>query len=69
MDLIILCYAGKYWLVQLLLMKPAKPQTMLICTTLNAYNMLVVLILPKFSEPSLYRIYRANLYKNTCKHH
>ena len=55
-------------LVQLLMML-AKPRTKLIRTDRNAYYMLIMLILPKVSEPLLNRIYCINLDKNTCKLH
>ena len=42
-------------LVQLLMMK-AKPRTKLIRTNRNAYCMLIMLMLPKVSEPLLIRI-------------
>ena len=48
-------------LVQLLMML-AKPLTKVIRTNLNAYYMLIMLILPKVSEPLLNRIYFINLY-------
>ena len=53
-------------LVQLLMML-AKPRTKLIHTNRNAYYMLIMLMLPKVSEPLLNRIYCINLDKNTCK--
>ena len=56
-------------LVQLLMML-AKPRTKLIRTNRNNYYMLLImLMLPKVSEPLLNRIYCINLYKNTCKLH
>ena len=55
-------------LVQLLIML-AKPRTKLIRTNRNAYYMLIMLILPKVSEPLLNRINCINLDKNTCKLH
>ena len=42
-------------LVQLL-MTLAKPRTKLVCTNRNAYYMLIMLMLPKVSEPLLNRI-------------
>ena len=54
-------------LVQLLML--ATPRTKLIHTNRNAYYMLITLMLPKVSEPSLNRIYSIILYKNTCKLH
>ena len=55
-------------LVQLLMMI-AKLLTKLIHTNLDAYYMLIMLMLPKVSEPLLNRIYCINLDKNTCKRH
>ena len=55
-------------LVQLLTI-PAKPRTKLIRTNRNAYYMLIMLILPKVSEPLLNRIYCINRDKNTSKLH
>ena len=55
-------------LVQLLMML-AKPRTKLIRTNRNAYYMFIMLMLPKFSELLLNRIYCFNLDKNTCKLH
>ena len=55
-------------LVQLLMML-ATPRTKLIRTTRNAYYMLIMLMLPKVSEPLLNRICCINLDKNTCKLH
>ena len=43
-------------LVQLLMML-AKPRTKLVRTDWNAYYMLIMLMLPKVSEPLLNRIY------------
>ena len=53
-------------LVQLLIML-AKPRTKLIRTNRNAYYTLIMLMLPKVSEPLLNRIYCINLDKNTCR--
>ena len=39
--------------VQLLLMTIAKPRTKLVLTNRNAYYMLIMLMLPKVSEPLL----------------
>ena len=55
-------------LVQLL-MTLAKPRIKLVRTNRNAYYMLIMLMLPKVSEPLLNRIYCINLDKNTCKLH
>ena len=55
-------------LVQLL-MTLAKHRTKLVRTNQNAYYMLIMLMLPKVSEPLLNRIYCVNLNKNTCKLH
>ena len=55
-------------LVQLL-MKLAKPRTKLVRINRNAYYMLIMLMLPKVSEPFLNEIYCINLDKNTCKLH
>ena len=55
-------------LVQLL-MAIAKPRTKLIRTNRNAYYMLIMLMLPKVSEPLLNGIYCINLNKNTSKLH
>ena len=55
-------------LVQLLMML-AKPQIKLICTNRNVYCILIMLMLPKVSEPLLNRIYYINLDKNTSKLH
>ena len=55
-------------LVQLLMML-AKPRTKLISTNRNAHYMLIMLMMPKVSEPLLNRIYSINLDKNTCKLH
>ena len=55
-------------LVQLLIML-AKPRTKLVRTNRNAYYMLIMLMLPKVSEPLLNRIYCINLDKNTSKLH
>ena len=52
-----------------LLMMLAKPGTKLIHTNRIAYYMLIMLLLPKVSEPLLNGIYCINLDKNTCKHH
>ena len=60
-----MCMGG---LVQLLMML-AKPRTKLIRTNRNAYNMLIMLMLTKVSEPLLNRICCINLDKNTCKRH
>ena len=60
-----MCKGG---LVQLLRML-AKPRTKLIPTNRNAYYMLIMLMLPKVSEPLLNQIYCINLDKNTCKLH
>ena len=54
--------------VELLIML-AKPQTKLIHTNRNAYHMLIMLMLPKVSEPLLNRIHCINLDENTCKLH
>ena len=43
----------------------AKPRTKLIRTNRNAYYMLIMLMLPKVSEPLLNRICCINLDKNT----
>ena len=51
------------------LMIPAKPRTKLIRTNRNAYYMLIMLMLPKVSEPFLNRIFCINQDKNTCKLH
>ena len=55
-------------LVQLLMML-AKHRTKLIHTNRNAYYMLIMLMLPKVSEPLLNQIYSISLDKNTCKLH
>ena len=55
-------------LVQLLMML-AKPRTTLIHTNRNSYDVLIVLMLPKVSEPLLNRIHNINRDKNTCKLH
>ena len=60
-----MCMDGLVSLVMML----AKPRTKLISTNRNAYYMLIMLILPKVSEPLLNRIYCINLDKNTCKLH
>ena len=39
-----------------LLMTLAKPRTKLVCTNRNAYYMLIMLMLPKVSEPLINRI-------------
>ena len=41
----------------------AKPRTKLVCTNRNAYYMLIMLMLPKVSEPLLNRINCINLDK------
>ena len=51
-------------LVQSLMML-TKPQTKSIRNNQNAYYMLIMLMLPKVSEPLLNRIYCINLDKNT----
>ena len=55
-------------LVELLMML-AKPQIKLIRTNQNAYYILIMLVLPKVSEPLLNRICCINLDKNACKLH
>ena len=55
-------------LVQLLITL-AKPRTKLVRTNRNAYYMLIMLMLPKVSEPLLNRIYCNNLDENTFKWH
>ena len=55
-------------LVQLLMML-TKPRTKVIRTNRNAYYMLIMLMLPKVSEPLLNGIYCINLDKNTFKLH
>ena len=52
-----------------LLMMLVKPRIKLIHTNRNDYYMLIMLMLPKVSEPLLNRIYSINLDKNTCKLH
>ena len=55
-------------LVQLLITL-AKPQAKLVRTNRNAYYMLIILMLPKVSEPLLNRIYCINLHfilKKSC---
>ena len=49
-----------------LLMMLAKPRTKLIHTNRNVYYMLIMLMVPKVSEPLLNRIFCINLDKNTC---